>query len=344
MIMRELTVGTNEAGLKLKKLCFLYFKGMPDSFTYKMLRKKNILLNDAKATGDEVLKEGDKIQLYFSEETLAGLRNEGAGEKEAIPSLADMPWFSEDRILYENDDYLFIDKPSGILSQRSDEKEYSVNDAVIAYLAEKGVVNNDSLQTFRPSVCNRLDRNTSGIISASKTRKGARELTSYYKSDDGRTMYKYYLTVVHGNCTLKGHFDRLDYVKSRIDNQAYVWLRGSRRPQETMGFGKPEPIHTELLPLSYDKKKDITLMLCRLHTGRSHQIRVTMKHYGYHVVGDPKYGNPVRDHFLNATEMGQLLVAWRLKLPDGTVIKARIPEDILGFFPKAEELAEAKIG
>ncbi len=341
--MKEITVSKNEAGLKLKKLCFLYFKGVPDSFTYKMLRKKIIQLNRKKATGNEILVEGDKVQLFFSDETLKNLRKEAETFDEEIPALSDFPWFSEDLILYENEDMLFIDKPSGILSQRSGTNEQSLNEAVIAYLADKCIVNRESLQVFRPSVCNRLDRNTSGIISASKTRKGARELTEYYNSTDGKSIGKYYLTVVHGHCTLKGHFDRLDYVKSKTDNTAYVWMRGGKRPQETLGFGKPEPIYTELYPLAYDKNKDISLMLCRLHTGRSHQIRVTMKHYGYHVVGDPKYGNPVRDHFLNATEMGQLLVAWLLVLPDGTRIRANIPKEILGFFPKAAELAETKL-
>ena len=337
--MKEIKIGKNEEGIKLKKLCFMYFKGMPESFTYKMLRKKNILLNSKKAAGDEILKDGDTIQLFFSDDTLTSLRKESLRAAEKLPALSDFPWLTKDRIIYETDDMLFIDKPSGILSQRSDEEELSVNDAVIAYLLGKGTVTPESLQLFRPSVCNRLDRNTCGIISASKTRKGAQELTSFYRSSDERSIGKYYLTVVHGHCTLKGHFDRLEYVKAKIDNQAYVWMKGGKRPPETAAFGKPVPIYTELYPLAYDKNRDVSLMLCRLHTGRSHQIRVTMKHYGFHVVGDPKYGNPVRDHFQNATEIGQLLVAWRMKLPDGVWIEASIPDKILSYFPDAAERA-----
>ena len=339
--MREIVIGKNEAGMKLKKLCFFYLKEMPESFTYKMLRKKNILLNEKKASGDELLQEGDKVQFYLSEATLGKLRGEDVEEE--LPVLSNYPWLTQDRVLYETDDYLFIDKPSGILSQKATAEDRSINDAVIAYLLDKGEVTPDGLQIFRPSVCNRLDRNTSGIIAASKTRKGAKELNEYYHQKDNRGLGKYYLAIVHGHCTLKGHFDRLDYVKARVDNQAYVWMRGGTRPAETLSFGKPLPIYTEMYPLSYLKDKDITLMLFRLHTGRSHQIRVTMQHYGYHVVGDPKYGNPVRDHFLDPEQKGQLLLAYMLRLPDGTPVVASIPEPFLRYFPETAKLAEEEI-
>ena len=339
--MREIEITKNEAGMKLKKLCFFYLKDMPESFTYKMLRKKNILLNEKKASGDELLQVGDKVQLYLSEETLGRLRNEK--ENEVLPDIRDYPWLTRERILYETDDYLFVDKPAGILSQKAKEDDRSVNDAVIAYLLSKGEITPESLNIFRPSVCNRIDRNTSGIVAASKSRKGAKDLNNYYHQKDNRGIGKYYLAIVHGHCTLKGHFDRLDYVKARVDNQAYVWLRGGRRPAETLPFGKPVPIYTEMYPLAYSKEKDITLMLFRLHTGRSHQIRVTMQHYGYHVAGDPKYGNPVRDHFLDPDQKGQLLLSYLLRLPEGALVKASIPESFLKYFPQAEKLAEKEI-
>ena len=340
--MQELLVSKNEEGWKLKKLCFQYFKDVPNSYTYKMLRKKNILLNGGKASGDEILKMGDKVQIYISDESLKKLREEGSKAGE-LPKLSDYKWLTPDRVLYETEDWLILDKPSGVLSQKGKPGEQSVNDAVIAYLLDKGSISEKSLELFRPSVCNRLDRNTSGIISASKTRKGARELTDYYRAKDGRSAGKYYLTIVHGNCTLKGHFDRLEYVKSNSNNQAYVWMIGGKRPPETMNFGKSVIIWTDLTPLSYNREKDVTLMLCRLHTGRSHQIRVTMQHYGYHVVGDPKYGNPVRDHFLGTEQTGQLLLAFQLKLPDGKVVQAGVPQAFLGYFPNAEQLAIEKI-
>lgn len=341
--MKEIVIGENEAGMKLKKYCFRYFSSAPESFTYKMLRKKNILLNGSKADGSEELHEGDRIEIYVSDETIDLLRVEKPAEEE-LPKLSDYPWLTPERILYETGDCLFLDKPAGVLSQKGKKTDRSVNDAVIAYLLDKGQVTPESLQLFKPSVCNRLDRNTSGIIAASKTRKGAWELNMIYKDqEESKKTGKYYLTVVHGKCQLKGHYDRLDYVKSQSGNQAYVWMRGGKRPEETLKFGKPKPIHTELFPLAYDKKRDISLMLCRLHTGRSHQIRVTMKHYGFHVVGDPKYGNPVRDHFLNPKQQGQLLVAYRMLLPDGQVVKAGIPKEILEYFPDAEKLAEEKI-
>ena len=340
--MRELEIGRNEAGQKLKKYCFTYFYGIPQSFTYKMLRKKNILLNEKKASGEELLEEGDKIQLYFAEETLEELRKESEPKK-ALPKLSDYPWLSEDRVLYEDDDWILINKPVGVLTQKATAKDRSVNDAVIAYMLEKKEISPEQLETFRPSVCNRLDRNTSGIVSASKSKKGARELNALYAEKDGRTTRKFYLAVVHGKCPLKGHYDRLNYVKSRNGNQAYVWLRGGRRPKDTLKYGDPDPIWTEFYPVDYNSEKDISLMLCRLHTGKSHQIRVTMQHYKYPVAGDPKYGDEKKNAKLDPNLKGQLLHAFQIKLPNDVVVQAAVPEHITKYFPKAEEKALAKI-
>ena len=340
--MREIKVGKNEAGQKLKKFCFYYFKGMPQSFTFKMLRKKNILLNEKKATGDEVLSEGDTVQLYFAEETLADIRKESETAR-FLPKLKDYPWMTKDVILYEDTDILVLDKPFGILTQKGTKKDRSLNDALIAYLLEKNEITPESLNTFRPSVCNRLDRNTSGIVAASKSKQGARNLFKLFGEKDGRTTQKIYLTIVHGKCNLKGHFDRLDYVKASYGNQAYVWMRGGKRPQETLRLGEPEPIWTEIYPLDYRKDKDISLMLCRLHTGKSHQIRVTMQHYGFPVAGDPKYGDPARNEKLDPDLTGQLLHAYQLKLPNGTIVKSHIPDRILKYFPNAKEKADERI-
>ena len=149
--MREITVGKNEAGQRLKKFCFYYFKGVPQSFTFKMLRKKNILLNDKKATGDEILTEGDRVQLYFSESAFEELRKE-AETKKKLPKLSDYPWFTEKTVLYEDPDIIVLDKPFGVLTQKGTAKDRSVNDALIAYLLDKKEVTEESLSTFRPSV------------------------------------------------------------------------------------------------------------------------------------------------------------------------------------------------
>ena len=128
--MREIKISKNEAGQKLKKFCFYYFKGVPQSFTFKMLRKKNILLNDKKAGGDELLVEGDRVQLYFSDETLSSLRKE-AEMKQKLPKLSDYPWFTKDRVLYEDDDMLILDKPFGILTQKATARDRSVMTAFL---------------------------------------------------------------------------------------------------------------------------------------------------------------------------------------------------------------------
>ncbi len=340
--MRDITIGKNEAGQKLKKFCFYYFKGVPQSFTFKMLRKKNILLNGKKATGDEILQLDDRVQLYFSEAAFAELRKEADPDRK-LPRLADYPWFTKKTVLYEDEDILVLDKPYGVLTQKGTAKDRSLNDALIAYLLEKKEITPESLTTFRPSVSNRLDRNTSGIVAASKSKQGARELFRLFGEKDGRTTQKIYLAVVHGKCQLKGHFDRLNYVKSKSGNHAYVWMRGGRRPVETMIFGDPVQIWTEIYPLDYNRRKDVTLLLCRLHTGKSHQIRVTMRHYGYPVAGDPKYGDEVRNRRLDPELNGQLLHAYQLRLPNGVVVRSAVPDRIRAYFPDAAEKANERI-
>ena len=129
------------------------------------MRKKNIVLNDKKATGNEVLKAGDSVKFYMKDETIANFRF-SSGEKNNHPNI-------KLDVIYENQDMILVNKPVGILSQKSDNKDYSINEAIIDHLLEKGDIDDKSLTTFKPSVCNRLDRNTSGIILASKTAKGA---------------------------------------------------------------------------------------------------------------------------------------------------------------------------
>ncbi len=297
--MREIIISKAEDGEKLKKLCFKYFDKAPQSFTYKMLRKKNITLNGRKADPDAVLSTGDSIKLFLSDETIELFHTEVSTTGNHIDKKS-LFRLNDGNIIYECDDYIIINKPAGILSQKSSQDDYSVNDAVIDYMISCGEITDSSLNTFRPSVCNRLDRNTSGIITAGKTLKGLRYLSE----------------------------SRLSKLPES-ENKAVV--------SDTPSTGSVKII-TGLKQLKYNKDRNISLVECTLYTGKSHQIRVTLQYLGFPVVGDVKYGNRQLDRRLSPRPKRQLLHAYKLILGDNREYTADIPEDMNGYmeFPRSQ--------
>ena len=151
-----------------------------------MLRKKNITLNQEKATGKEILQMGDRIQIYFSEETFEKFRRSPQDISMAEGKLS---------ILYEDDHILIINKPVGMLSQKAEPSDISAVEEITAYLLNSGQLSEETLSSFRPGVCNRLDRNTSGILVAGKTMIGLQIMNQAFAE---RTLHKYYLCPVQG--------------------------------------------------------------------------------------------------------------------------------------------------
>ena len=224
--MREIVVGTNEAGQRLDKLIRKYLRAADNGFLYKMLRKKNIVLNDRKAAGSETLREGDIVRMYFSEDTFAVMTGESAagGGQKAHPSAghgeggdrhhggraedrhsgckeerrrnADEAVIPAGTIIYEDDSLLVISKPAGWLSQSDGSGAVSVNERCLAYLRAKGELSDAQLRTFRPGIANRLDRNTTGLLLFGKTLPALQALGRMLKD---RSLAKYYLTVVSGH-------------------------------------------------------------------------------------------------------------------------------------------------
>ena len=158
--MRELTIRTNEAGQRLDKFLVKYMPLAPKSFFYKMMRKKNITLNGKKASGQERLAEGDTVKLFLSDETIDKFTKTDTALQKSITPVAELD------ILYEDQNTIFINKPAGMLSQKAAKDDISLVEYVIGYLLESRQITEEELHTFHPSVCNRLDRNTSGIVAA----------------------------------------------------------------------------------------------------------------------------------------------------------------------------------
>lgn len=311
--MRALVVKENEKGQRLDKLLAKYLNRAPKSFLYKMLRKKNIVLNGKKASGSEILLYGDQIVFYLSEETIEKFIQEK--QIEVIENKPD--------ILYEDTHVIFLNKPVGILSQKAKESDISMTEILISYLLGKGEINKENLKSFSPSVCNRLDRNTTGILAAGKSLIGLQGLSKIFHD---RSVAKYYL------CMIKGEKKEAEFLegflsKDRVTNT--VTVRKHAQSKEDL------PIQTAYVPLASNGK--LTLLQVKLITGRSHQIRAHLASIGQPIIGDGKYGDiQVNRYYKKKYQVtSQLLHSYQLVIPtlpgelsylSGLVVKAPLPD------------------
>ena len=299
--MKLLTVTEREAGQRLDKMLAKYLNLAGKGFIYKMIRKKNITLNGRRCDGSEKLEEGDQIRLFLSDETI--------GRFSSVP-VQPVKKTSLD-VIYEDENILLINKPCGMLSQKAAESDVSLVEYITAYLLETGAMTEEDLKTFRPSVCNRLDRNTSGIVIAGKTLGGLQAMGAVLKD---RSLHKYYQCIVKGRvetpCRIRGYLR-----KNPAANQVSV-------------FKDPVPdsqaIETEYIPLSVGSA--YTRLQVTLITGRSHQIRAHLASIGRPILGDPKYGDPVLNREIRQKYgvSTQLLHSWKLVMPDA------VPEPCAG--------------
>lgn len=307
--MQKFQIRENEAGQRLDKYLKKRLCQAPSGFLYKMLRKKNIVLNGKRADGSEKLSLGDTVTFFLSEETMQKFSKEEHTFRSAqYPKTAL-------EILYESRDILILNKPAGMLSQKSRPEDVSANEYILRYLLEHKALTPEELATFRPSVCNRLDRNTSGILAAGKTLRGLQQLSALFRQRD---LEKYYLCLAAGE--LKEPLELEGYLwKDEAHNQVTVRNDGNNR--ET-----GRPIRTGFRPIR--QFQGFTLLEVHLITGRSHQIRAHLASIGHPVVGDAKYGDAaVNARFRKSCGLkGQLLHACRLQLPKAFCEEAALPK------------------
>lgn len=340
--MQEIIINEANAGQRLNKFLGKYFDDAPQSFVYKMLRKKNIKVNKGKATGNEVLQVGDTVQVFMTDETIANFRKdkkvpvfqvkvEKLPNKKSDNPLKDVP------ILYEDEDIIILNKPAGMLSQKATPSDYSLNERIVDYYHGKEYA--DTL--FTPSVCNRLDRNTSGIILAGMSLRGSQMLSRILKD---RTLDKYYLTIVSGRVnqasTVKGFL-----TKKASHNQVVVYETLEQAYDN--GVDKPAFIETRYEPIGYGRFQniDFTLLKVKLITGKTHQIRAHLRSVGHPIIGDGKYGLK-SVNAVTKKEFGlkhQLLHAYEITFPKeleamenvaGTQIHADLPDEFLNVLNK----------
>lgn len=316
--MRIVQVTAQEAGQRLDKFLAKYMKQAPKSFLYKMMRKKNIVLNGKKAEGMEKLLAGDEIKLFLSDETIDKFREATGQEvhgsvhvsRGALAGRADRE-LQGVRVIYEDSNVLVVNKPMGMLSQKADKEDVSLTEHITNYIM---TAEEQQESVFRPGICNRLDRNTTGLVVAGKTVESLQYLNRLFRERD---LEKYYLCIVKGKITEKAVIDGYLKKDEKHNRVAVITVCDSEAGMDGSMKGAARII-TEYEPLQnvFWKDREYTLLKVHLVTGKSHQIRAHLKSIGHPLAGDTKYGEKSMYHLFKK-EFGikyQLLHAWKLCL------------------------------
>jgi 23S rRNA pseudouridine955/2504/2580 synthase len=320
--MKSIIVNQNEAGQRLDKLLGKYLNLAGKGFLYKMLRKKNITLNGKKCTGSEKLTQGDEIRLFLSDETIEKF-SQVTVQKVKQVKLA---------IVYEDAHVLLVNKPSGMLSQKARDTDESLVEYVTGYLLDTGALTREDLRSFRPSVCNRLDRNTSGLVAAGKSLAGLQILSEMFRD---RSLHKYYL------CVAAGTVDKARTIDGYLKKDA----RTNQVTIHKSPAADSSRIQTEYEPLC--SRDGFTLLKITLITGRTHQIRAHLAFEGHPVAGDYKYGDPAVNEQVKRLYgvRSQMLHSWKLVFPQmpeplgylgGRSFQAPVPEEFRRMFPETD--------
>lgn len=286
--MRELVVKKNDAGQRLDRFVGKAVPLLPESLLQKYIRLKRIKLNGKGAKRDVRLNEGDVLSLYINDEFFEKPREENSYLKVGTPRLD---------IVYEDENILLVDKKPGVLCHSSGGWDYNTLIANIqAYAYQKGEWRPREENAFVPALCNRIDRNTGGIVIAAKNAAALRVMNEKIAA---REVEKYYLCVVSGRPRPpEGKLEGFIF-KDAVKNRVYV-------------RGRPEPGARTAVTYyrTLASRGGLSLVECRLGTGRTHQIRAQMAHAGWPLLGDGKYGSDSvnRRH----GEDGQLLCSYRL--------------------------------
>ncbi len=285
--MREVRISRNDAGQRLDKYLSKRFRTMPKSLMYKYLRTKYIKLNGKKVQPDVFLNEGDVLTFY--------IRDEFFEEKKSYDF---MKAGKELDILYEDDNILLLDKKVGVICHQDSRYDTdTLNLRVLRYLYEKHEYDPDKENSFTPALCNRIDRNTGGIVIAAKNAEALRVMNQKIRD---REIEKYYLCAVKGQPKPPHRLMTAYHSKDERTNTVKI------SDKERVEYKK---IITEYTVL--DGSPALSLCEVLLHTGRTHQIRAHMAHIGHPLLGDEKYG----DRMLNRKYgmKRQALYAYKLR-------------------------------
>lgn len=306
--MKEFVIQKNEENQRLDKYLKKLLPNATTSFLYKMMRKKNIVINKKKVEGNEKLVAGDVVSVFLSDETFEKFHvnlDDLRKEYEVLKSLS----LKGLKVVFEDEKMIVADKPYNMLSQKASNTDVSANECLLGYMIQKGELSFEEFQTFRPSVVNRLDRNTTGLLLFGKTLNALQELGENIRN---RSIEKYYRAVVAGELQeeleLKGYLlkdektNKVSYYKEQVEGSDYI--------------------ETGVRPIVY--RNGLTLVEIHLITGKTHQIRLHLSTIGHPILGDMKYGDATinKKYYESHKVKSQLLHAYRLEFPEGRVIVA----------------------
>ena len=271
--MTEITIRKNDAGQRADRFLSKAYPNLKSSLVCKLMRKKRIKLNGAKAEPNVILKEGDVFRFYLSDELLA---------KEPLKSKADFRGISaEINVIYEDENILLIDKPAGlVVHEDNDKSSDTLINRVLSYLYNKGEFDPERENSFTPALVNRIDRNTSGIVIAAKNAESLRILNQKVRD---REIQKLYLCAVSG--THKPREATLTAYLKKLSDENRVII------SDTPRSGGYLTIKTKYRVL--ESRGELSLVEVDLLTGRTHQIRAHFAHIGHALLGDGKYGDNV---------------------------------------------------
>ena len=286
--MKKITVGKNDAGQRLDKFLFKYFNSIPASLVYKGIRKKRIKVNGKRCEQNYMLCQGDVLELYINDEFF----DRSPKENEF------MDLKPEVNIVYEDENIILADKRPGVLchEDESESKNTLINN-IKAYLYQKKEYDPQNENSFAPALCNRIDRNTGGIVIAAKNAMTLRIINEKIKL---REIKKFYLCLVKGipknkKATLKDYL-----VKNEDQNRVYIHSKPTN---------DAKTIITKYRVLKEGKLT--SLLEVELMTGRTHQIRAHMAYIGHPLAGDGKYGTNEFNKKVNMKH--QALYSYKLK-------------------------------
>lgn len=313
-MLHKITVSRNDAGQRLDKFLCKFMPSMPKNMLYKLIRRKDIKYNQKRCRGNEILQEGDSIQIYAQEEFF--LRKETAKLNSNPKHL---------HIIHEDENFLFLYKSAGQDAHSGSRNHVpSLIDEVQAYLIQKGEYHPETEQSFSPALCNRIDRNTEGLVIASKNAEALRTMNEAIRLHQVK---KQYLAVTSSPLPEK-------------KKTCTAWLKKNQHTNHVQISAVPEDnswqkIVTHYEVLAQNGRKQ--LVLVGLQTGRSHQIRAHLAFLGAPLLGDPKYGDR------SGTEKQQCLCAVSLTFQEVTApflqylkeqeIKAPVPAFVRKYFP-----------
>ena len=301
--MREFIINQNDKGQRLDKFVQKAVKGIPTSLMYKAIRTKKIKVNRKRAELNQMLNFGDTVQMFLSEDLFL----------EKITSCEFATVKPNLNIVYEDENLLICNKPAGVLVHSGDGDGKVSGDGrasergtliyhIQAYLYQKGEFNPENENSFAPALCNRIDRNTGGMVISAKNAQALRDMNERIKNNQ---ISKFYLCAVHGKTPKKSDTLCDFLIKDHQNNKVKVLKKPTKDAKE---------IITKYNLVSYNSQSDLSLLEVELVTGRTHQIRAHMASIGCPLLGDGKYGKENR--LGNTTYKHQALYSYKLVFGD----------------------------